>query len=141
MRAQGCCCVACVLLIRWLAQLFDLDYEKVSNKASWSLLLEVVAQRLEADMEPELSAEFPWPLSHLSVLSVLRRGDWSVLCRPVVEHLCCEAYKIAHGAGRLALRASIYVVASVCRFSGDLRFECDRIPYADLLASVYHRFP
>ena len=59
--------------IRWLAQLFDLDYEEVSNKFSWSLLLERVAQRLEADMEPEFSAEFPWPLSHLSVLEVLRR--------------------------------------------------------------------
>ena len=73
MRLAGCCCVACVPLIRWLAQLFDLDYEEVSNKFSWSLLLERVAQRLEADMEPEFSAEFPWPLSHLSVLGVLRR--------------------------------------------------------------------
>ena len=68
MRLAGCCRVACVPLIRWLAQLFDLDYEEVSNKFSWSLLLERVAQRLEADMEPEFSAEFPWPLSHLSVL-------------------------------------------------------------------------
>ena len=64
----------------------------------------------------------------------------SWLCRPVVEHLCCEAYKIAHGDGRLALRAWIYGIASVCRFSGNMRFEYDRIPYADLLASVYHLF-
>ena len=64
----------------------------------------------------------------------------SCLCRPVVEHLCCEAYKIAHGDGRLALRAWIYGIASVCRFSGNMRVEYDRIPYADLLASVYHLF-
>ena len=63
-----------MLLIRWLAQLFDLDYEEVSNKVPWSPLLEQLAQRLDADMEPEFSAEFPWPLSHLSVLSVLRRA-------------------------------------------------------------------
>ena len=73
MCASCCCRVACVHSIRWLAQLFDLDYGEVSNKFSWSLLLERVAQRLEADMEPEFSAEFPWPLSHLSVLGVLRR--------------------------------------------------------------------
>ena len=70
----SCCCrVACVQSIRWLARLFDLDYGKVSNKFSWSLLLQRVAQRLEDDMELEFSAEFPWPLSHLSVRSVLRR--------------------------------------------------------------------
>ena len=71
---------------------------------------------------------------------VLRRAHRSVLCCPVVEHLCCEAYKISHCAGRLALRASIYGIAYVCRFSGNLRFEYDRIPYADLLASVYYLF-
>ena len=74
MRLQGCCRVACVLLIRWLAQLFDLDYEEVLNKVSWSSLLQHVAQRLDADMEPEFSAVFPWELSHLSVRSVLRRA-------------------------------------------------------------------
>ena len=69
MRLQGCCRVACVLLIRWLAQLFDLDYEEVLNKVSWSSLLQHVAQRLDGDMEPAFMAVFPWELSHLSVHS------------------------------------------------------------------------
>ena len=67
-------------------------------------------------------------------------GHWSLWCRPVVEHLCCEAYKIAHGSGRLGLRALIFVIAFVCGFSGDLRVQCERVPYAVLLASVLYRF-
>ena len=94
--------------------LFDLDYAEDSNKVPWSRLLELVARRLAGDMEPGLSAEFPWPLSHLSVLAVSRRRDGSISCRLVVEHLCCEAYKIAHPDGRLVLRASMYGIGSVC---------------------------
>ena len=139
MRLAGCVRVACVPPLRWLALLFDLDYEEVSDKA-WARLLELLAQRLAGDMEPGLSAEFPWPLSHLSVLAVSRRRDGSISCRLVVEHLCCEAYKIAHPDGRLVLRASIYGIASVCRFSGDFYLAYDGIAYADLLASVYHFF-
>ena len=70
MRLQGCCHVACVLLIWWLAQLFDLDYEEVLHKVPWSSLLQHVAQRLDGDMEDAFMAEFPWELSHLSVHSI-----------------------------------------------------------------------
>ena len=73
-RLQDCCRVACVLLIWWLAQLFDLNYEEDLNKVDWSSLLLHVATRLDADMEPQFLAVFPWELLHLSVLSVLRRA-------------------------------------------------------------------
>ena len=74
-----------------------------STSIPWSELLERVARRLFDDSEPEYMAEFPWELSHLSVLSVPSRGPR--LCCLVVEHLCCEAYKIAHAEGRVLLSA------------------------------------
>lgn len=136
-RLAGCARVACGPPIRWLAMLFDLDEDAASTKVSWSCLLQFLAVRLAADVELGFWAKFPWPLSHLSVPAVSRRRDGSISCRLVVEHFCCEAYKIACGDNRLVLRAPIYGISFVCRFSGKLHFEYDRIPYADLLAFVY----
>ena len=45
-----------------------MDFDKDSTAVDWSRLLELVSERLDADMEPEYSAKFPWPLRHLSVL-------------------------------------------------------------------------
>ena len=76
----------------------------------------------------------------ISRCTVFAASHCSLWCCPVVEHLCCEAYKIAHPCCRLWLRAFIYGTVCVCGFPGDLRFICERVPYADLLASVFHLF-
>ena len=59
-----CLCVS----FRWLVELFELDVDAHDTSVDWSSLLETVAQRLDADMEPVYSQAFPWPLRHLSVL-------------------------------------------------------------------------
>ena len=119
--ASGAACAPVVVALlaslpthRWLAELFGLEYSEFSHEFDWSPLLERVAWRLEGDMEREYSVEFPWRLSHLSVLGLSQRGRGSAPRRPVVEHLCCEAYKIAHDVGRAGLGALIHVIASVC---------------------------
>ena len=73
-RLVGCSLVARGPLFRWLAQLFDLDFDADLNRVDWSRLLEQVAERLHADAEPTFYAEFPWPLLHLSVLGVRGRA-------------------------------------------------------------------
>ena len=90
------------LWAQWLARLFDLECRVESNSVPWSQLLERVARRLSDDAEPEYMAHFPWPLWNLPVRSIVSSG--SRLCCLVVEHLCCEAYKIAHDHGRWVLR-------------------------------------
>ena len=54
--------------LRWLVELFDLEFDVGSTAVDWSRLLERVAERLAADVEPRYSAKFPWPLWHLWVL-------------------------------------------------------------------------
>ena len=66
-RLLSCCVWAS---IRWLAELFDVDFHANSTTVDWARLLEHVAERLHGDMEPEFLAEFPWSLMHLSVLVV-----------------------------------------------------------------------
>ena len=142
MRLVGCSLVARGPLFRWLAQLFDLDFDGDSTAVDWSRLLAYVGERLCADMEPEFSAWFPWPLVHLSVLVACGGAIASLRC-PVVEHLCCEAYKLAHADGRRRLGAYLrfrVTRRAVCRLSGDKWVEYDRMPYGELFASVRRFF-
>ena len=61
---------------------------------------------------------------------------------PVVEHLCCEAYKILHPDGRRLLGCYCGMPDGTLTFSGSLRVppSVGDIPYADLLAEVLHFF-
>ena len=96
------CCSCGVRFVGWLAVLFDLKCNPQSSSAPWSQLLRRVSQRLAADGEARYLARFPWDLSNLSVLRVVAFGD-AVECASVVEHLCCEAFKILYPDGRRPL--------------------------------------
>ena len=138
-RLAGCSLVARGPLFRWLAQLFDLDFDADLNRVDWSRLLEQVAERLHADAEPTFYAEFPWPLLHLSVLGVRGRAmaafravwSWSISAARRTSWLTMVVV-----CGSECVRVS----HSLCGFSGDLWVEYDRMPYRDLLALVYRFF-
>lgn len=124
--------------LRWLAELFDLDVDAHSTAVDWSRLLEVVAGRLDADVEPEFSAEFPWPLRHLSVLGGRGRAVASLAPSG------CGA-SLLRGLQALSSRwsfaaQSLFALGLCVSSSGDLWVEYARTPYTDLLATVLHLF-
>ena len=61
---------------------------------------------------------------------------------PVVEHLCCEAYKILHPDGRRLLGCSCGMSDGTLTFSGSFRVPPSvwDEPYSELLAEVLHFF-
>ena len=135
------CIIVCSVSLRWLALLFDIPFDGDMHAAEWSRMLRCVSSRLAADAEEAYLSRFPWDLSNLSVPFQLLEL-FAALCCLVVEHLCCEVYKLLHAAGRPHLGIRLILWRSFCLFSGGIHVprEDDDVSYNELLFDVLRFF-